>query len=283
MGVLDGKVALVTGGAGGIGRAVVEHFLHEGARVAVLDRDADAAHALAADLGADVPVSVGSVESFADNERAVALAVEKFGKLDVFVGNAGVGAGNLKLAQVPVDKLEAAIDELYAINVKGYLLGARAALPHLVRSGGNMIFSCSIASYRAVDDGALYVSSKHADLGVVRGLAWEFAPKVRVNGVAIGVARTRMEGLAALGQETADAVLPGAEEVIPLGFIPEPSDYAAGFAYLASDAARVVTGECLWADSGFGIRGIGSAVGGSDLQAEPVLSRPAGSELFGFR
>lgn len=268
MAILNDKVALVTGGANGIGRAVVEKFLAEGARVAVLDRDVDRAKALAADLGADVHVTIGSVENFADNRRAVAEAVESFGKLDIFVGNAGVGAGNLLLSEIPADRLEAAIDEIYAINVKGYLLGARAAVPELLRTNGNMVFSCSLASYRAVDDGALYVSTKHADLGIVRGLAWEFAPEVRVNGVAIGVARTRMEGLAALGQQPIDAVLPGAENVIPLGFIPEPNDYAAGFAYLASAEARVVTGECLWADSGFGVRGIGSPAGSTMLETK---------------
>ena len=268
MATLDGKVALVTGGAGGIGRAVVEGYIEAGAKVAVLDRDGERLGELADAFGDNVITTLGSVENLADNQRAVDEAVKAFGKLDVFVGNAGVGAGNLSLAEVPLDKLEAAIDEIYAINVKGYLLGARAALPALLRTGGNMIFSCSIASYRAVDDGTLYVSTKHANLGIVRGLAFEFAPKVRVNGVAIGVARTKMEGLAALGQEPLDAVLPGAEEVIPLGFIPEPGDYADGFVYLASDAARVVTGECLWADSGFGIRGIGSPAGGRNLDPD---------------
>ncbi|MFX1760601.1 SDR family oxidoreductase [Rhodococcus sp. As11] len=267
MGSLEGKVALVTGGANGIGRAVVEGFLDAGARVAVLDRDVDASKRLESDLGSDTHVTIGSVENLADNRTAVAEAVDHFGRLDIFVGNAGVGAGNLSLSQIPLDRLESAVDEIYAINVKGYLLGARAALPELLRTGGNMIFSCSLASYRAVDDGALYVSTKHANLGIVRGLAWECAPHVRVNGVAIGVARTRMEGLERLEQQPIDAVLPGAEEVIPLGFIPEPSDYAAAFAYLASDAARIVTGECLWADSGFGIRGIGSPAGGQQLSA----------------
>ncbi|MGP3709062.1 SDR family NAD(P)-dependent oxidoreductase [Gordonia paraffinivorans] len=191
MATLDGKVALVTGGAGGIGRAVVEGYVEAGAKVAVLDRDEERLREVAETFGDDVVTTLGSVENLADNQRAVADTVEAFGKLDVFVGNAGVGAGNLSL----------------------------------------MIFSCSIASYRAVDDGTLYVSTKHANLGIVRGLAFEFAPKVRVNGVAIGVARTKMEGLAALGQEPLDAVLPGAEEVIPLGFIPEPRDYAEGFVY----------------------------------------------------
>lgn len=267
MSTLEGKVALVTGGAGGIGRAVVEAYVQAGARVAVLDRDAERLQQVCDKLGSSITGTVGSVEMLADNQRAVADAIEAYGKLDVFVGNAGVGAGNRKLAEVPLDDLEDAIDEIYAINVKGYLLGARASLPALLRTGGNMIFSCSLASYRAVDDGTLYVSTKHANLGTVRGLAWEFAPTVRVNGVAIGVGRTRMEGLASLDQEPVDAVLPGAEEVIPLGFIPEPEDYAAAFTYLASDAARIVTGECLWADSGFGIRGISSPAGGRDLAA----------------
>ncbi|MEU9020321.1 SDR family oxidoreductase [Actinomadura sp. NPDC048394] len=264
-GALAGKVALVTGGAAGIGRAVVEAYVEAGAKVAVLDRDADGAAAVAAEFGADVHATVGLAESLADNQRAVREAVDAFGRLDVFVGNAGVGAGNLPLAGIPLDRLEAAIDEIYAINVKGYLLGARAALAALLETGGNMIFSCSIASYRAVDDGVLYVSTKHANLGIVRQLAWEFAPRIRVNGVAIGVGRTRMQGLAALDQDPIDAVLPGAEQVIPQGFIPEPGDHAGAFVYLASDAAPLTTGECLWTDSGFGVRGIGRPAGGTDL------------------
>lgn len=268
MGALDGKVALITGGAAGIGRAVVEAYVEAGARVGVLDRDHDRLTELTKELGPDVVGTIGSVELLADNLRAVTEVMDTFGQLDVFVGNAGVGAGNLTLADVPLERLEMAIDEIFDINVKGYLLGARAALAPLLRSSdGCMIFSCSLASYRAVDDGVLYVSTKHADLGIVRQLAWEFAPHVRVNGVAIGVARTRMEGLRCLDQDPIDAVLPGAEQVIPLGAIPEPHDHAGAFVYLASSAAGLTTGECLWTDSGFGVRGIGSPAGGRGLTA----------------
>lgn len=282
MGSLQGKVALVTGGAAGVGRAVVEAYLDQGARVGVLDRDAEGAERLRQDFGDAVVTTVGSAERLADNQRAVADVVERFGGLDVFVGNAGVGAGNLALADIPLGRLEDAIDEIYAINVKAYLLGARAALGPLLESPeGSMIFSCSLASYRAVDDGVLYVSTKHANLGIVRQLAWELAPHIRVNGVAIGVARTRMEGLNALGQQSIDAVLPGAESVIPLGFIPEPADYGSSFVFLAAPGSRVVTGECLWADSGFGVRGIGRPAGGGDLSVatlEPAPSLPRPTE-----
>lgn len=267
---MDGKVALVTGGAGGIGEAVVRAYVEAGARVGVLDRDEARLRTLTEELG-DATVGIhGAVEKMADNVRAVRATVDAFGALTTFVGNAGVGAGNLTLAQLPVDRLEGAIDEIFAINVKGYLLGARAALPEVLRARGSMIFSTSIAGYRAVDDGVLYVSSKHANVGIVRQLAWEFAPHVRVNGVAIGVARTNMEGLEVLNQPTVDAVLPGAEEVIPLGVIPEASDHAGAYVYLASDHASVATGECIWTDSGFGIRGIGSPRGGSDLDPDEL-------------
>jgi NAD(P)-dependent dehydrogenase (short-subunit alcohol dehydrogenase family) len=271
VGALDGKVALVTGGAAGVGRAVVEAYVEAGARVGVLDRDEQRLTELTKRLGPDVIGTHGSGELLADNQRAVADVLDAFGRLDVFVGNAGVGAGNLSLAQVPLDKLEVAIDEIIDINVKGYLLGARAALAPLLRSPDPaMVFSCSLASYRAVDDGVLYVSTKHANLGIVRQLAWEFAPRIRVNGVAIGVARTRMEGLRSLDQDPIDAVLPGAEEVIPLGAIPEPHDHAGAFVHLASSASRLTTGECLWTDSGFGIRGIGSPAGGRGLDAASI-------------
>ncbi|WJJ94931.1 SDR family NAD(P)-dependent oxidoreductase [Neopusillimonas aromaticivorans] len=171
MSELDGKVALVTGGAAGIGRAVVAAYVAQGMRVGVLDRNAETLAAVCEEFGPAVHGILGSVETMADNQRAVDEVVKAFGRLDVFVGNAGVGAGNLKLVDIPVGQLEAAIDEIYAINVKSYLLGARASLPALLKTGGSMIFSCSLASYRAVDDGVLYVSTKHANLGIVHQLA----------------------------------------------------------------------------------------------------------------
>jgi NAD(P)-dependent dehydrogenase (short-subunit alcohol dehydrogenase family) len=270
MGWLEGYVACVTGGAAGIGRAVVEEYLSEGAQVGVLDRDEEALAALVADHPSVIAVH-GDVRTLESNQRLVSQTVDAFGKLDVFVGNVGVGAGNLALADVPIDKLEAACDEILAINVKGYLLGARASLPELLRTEGSMIFTCSYCSFRPAEDGVLYVATKAANAGIVRQLAFEFAPRVRVNGVAAGVADSMMSGLETLGQGKIDAVLPGAEEIIPLGFIPEPSDHASAFVLLASrERARIITGSFLWTDSGFAVRGVGSSVGGAALDADAL-------------
>ena len=131
MGWLDGQVALVTGGGSGIGRAVVARFIAEGARVGVLDRVPGRAEELRAEFGDAVVAVTGDVTQLADNKRAVAETVAAFGRLDVFVGNAGVFDNFLSLAEFPEETLSEAFDELFGVNVKGCILGAKAALPEL--------------------------------------------------------------------------------------------------------------------------------------------------------
>jgi len=129
MGWLDSKVALVTGGGSGIGRAIVERFVEEGARVGVLERFPERVERLKADLG-DVVVAIhGNVTRLADNERAVAETARAFGGLDIFVGNAGVLDGFVPLAEFDRAKLSEAFDELFGVNVKGYVLGAKRRSP----------------------------------------------------------------------------------------------------------------------------------------------------------
>ena len=131
MGVLPGEVALVTGGASGLGRAIVERFIEEGARVAVMDRSVERLHALGEEFGDAVAMLAGDVRSLADNKAAVALALERFGKLDCVIGNAGIWDYSVTLDDTPEEQLEGAFDELFGVNVKGYLLLAKAALPAL--------------------------------------------------------------------------------------------------------------------------------------------------------
>ena len=136
MGWLENKVALVTGGASGLGRAIVERFVDEGARVAILDRARERAEELAKRLGERVAPIAGDVTVLSDNQRAVAETVQKFGQLDCFVGNAGIWDFSIPLADLPEDRIGAAFDELFGVNVKGYLLGAKAAYRELAKTRG---------------------------------------------------------------------------------------------------------------------------------------------------
>ena len=199
MGWLESKVALVTGGASGLGLAIVERFVHEGAKVMVVDRSRDKLKQPRADLGASVATFVGDVTSPADNSGAVAAALDAFGQLDVFVGNAGLWDFNRPLLGSSIEDTARGFDELFAVNVKGYLLGARAAAGALRETRGSMIFTLSNASFFPAGGGPLYTASKHAGLGLVRQLAYELAPDIRVNGVAPGGMATDLRGPSSLG------------------------------------------------------------------------------------
>jgi len=260
MGWLEGEVALVTGGGSGIGRAVVARYVEEGARVGVLDRVPERATQLRADFGDRVTAVTGDVTRSDDNARAVAETVKAFGRLDVFVGNAGVFDNFLPLADFSDDRLAAAFDEMFAVNVKGYLLGARAALPELAKTEGSMIFTASVAGLNSGGGGAIYTASKHAVVGLIRQLAVELGPRVRVNGVAPGGTVTDLRGLAALGQDSRTHWMTGdVEERLkggnPLGIAMEPRDLAGAYVLLAARAsARAITGEIIVVDAGARLR-----------------------------
>ncbi len=252
---LAGKVALVTGGGAGLGHAIVARFLEEGASVVVLERSAPAVEALRqAFNGLPLAAIVGDVRLPEDNERAVACACETFGRLDTFIGNAGVYDNRARLADISLNHLGAAYAELFAVNVQGYLLGARASLDALQRSRGSMIFTASVSSHTAGYGGVLYVASKHAVAGIVRQLAWELAPDgVRVNGIAPGYVPTRLSGLDTLGQATSSAGLDASR--LPLGAVCLPSDHAALYALLASDDGCIASGSVFNVDGGLAVAG----------------------------
>ncbi len=259
MGWLDNKVALVTGGVSGIGLAVVERFVEEGARVCVMDRSQEGIDALAAKFDGKVVGITGDVRSFADNKAAVAKAIECFGQLDTFIGNAGIWDYMVSLEAQEDDKVESICDEVFAVNVKGYLLGAKAALPELRKTKGNMVFTASSSSFYTGGGGPIYVASKHAVIGLIKQLAHEVAPDIRVNGVAPGGTLTSLGGSAAAGQ--ADAKLsdiPDVDKMIssmtPLGFISEPEAHAGIYLLLASDKnGGYITGSIINSDGGIGI------------------------------
>lgn len=258
MGQLEGQVALVTGGGSGIGAAVVARYLEEGAKVGILVRDQAQAD-LAAKAHKGLSITIGDVRELADNEKAVAATVAAHGKLDVFVGNAGIWDFMASLADTPREKLAGMCDEILAVNVKGYLLGAAAALPELRKTKGCMIFTASTSSYYTGGGGPIYVAAKHAVLGLIRQLAHELAPDIRVNGVGPGGTLTPLTGSTVGGQGNLQlSAMQGIDKMIgkstPVGFIAQPENHAGHYVLLASrrDGAYT-TGTVFMSDGGIGI------------------------------
>jgi cis-2,3-dihydrobiphenyl-2,3-diol dehydrogenase len=270
MGWLENKVALITGGASGLGRAIVERFIQEGANLAILDRARERSAALAKQFEDRVEAVVGDVTLLADNHRAVAQTIRRFGRLDCFVGNAGIWDFSIPLVDLPDDRIANAFDELFGANVKGYLLGAKAAYRELAKTRGSIIFTVSNAGFYPCGGGPLYTASKHAVVGLIRQLAYELAPKIRVNGVAPGAIPTDLRGPASLQMaQRSIAEVPLKQMVergLPLGKLPEPRDYTGSYVLLASgENSCTATGSVIICDGGIGIRGFADAAGGRNL------------------
>lgn len=260
MGWLDGQVALVTGGGSGIGRAVVARFISEGARVGVLDRVPERAAELRGEFGTAVVAVTGDVTRLDDNKRAVSDTIGAFGRLDILVGNAGIFDNFLSLAEFPEEILPEACDELFGVNVKGCILGAKAALPELLKTDGSIAFTASVAGSNSGGGGPLYTASKHAVVGLIRQLAVELGPRIRVNGVAPGGTMTDLRGLSILRQDDRSQFAdPATEERLrannPLQIALAPGDLAGAYVFLSSRTnARGITGTVLTVDAGATLR-----------------------------
>ena len=256
MGWLEGQVALVTGGGSGIGRAVVARFIEEGARVGVMERVATRADQLRSEFGGKVIGIAGDVARLADNQRAVAETVRAFGQLDVFVGNAGVFDVYASIEEMPEEQLARAYEELFGVNVKGLVFGARAVLPELRKTKGSMVFTASVAGQNSGGGGVLYTASKHAVVGLVRELAVELAPDIRVNGVAPGGTITDLRGLTSLGNDdrsqfAAPDMAERLQAANPLRIALVPDDLAGAYLFLSSRRdARGITGTIVTVDAG---------------------------------
>jgi cis-2,3-dihydrobiphenyl-2,3-diol dehydrogenase len=279
-GRLEGQVALITGGASGLGRAIVDRFVAEGARVAVLDRSVERLAVLAADHPETTVGHAGDVRSLADNQAAARLARERFGGIDCAIGNAGLWDYSTALVDLPDAAIDAAFDEIFQVNVKGYLLLAKAAAPDLVRAEGALIFTISNAGFYPSGGGPLYTATKHAAVGLVRQLAYELAPWVRVNGVAPGGIDTDLRGPAALGmadRSIASLSMPkSAHLYVPIGRLPTAQEYAGAYVMFASRSdGAPATGAVLNHDGGLGVRGLGKTSGGADLKQRFAISGDA--------
>jgi NAD(P)-dependent dehydrogenase (short-subunit alcohol dehydrogenase family) len=225
-----------------------------------MERVASRADQLRRDFGDKVIGLAGDVSLLADNKRAVAETVRAFGRLDIFVANAGIFDVYEKLADFDDDKLAQAYDELFGVNVKGVVFGAKAALPELTKTNGCMVFTASVAGFNSGGGGSLYTASKHAVVGLIRQLAVELGPAIRVNGVAPGGTMTDLRGLQSLGNDDRSqfsdpAIADRLRASNPLHIALTPGDIAGAYVFLAArGSAAGITGSVITVDAGSSLR-----------------------------
>ncbi|MCA1728138.1 MAG: 3-(cis-5,6-dihydroxycyclohexa-1,3-dien-1-yl)propanoate dehydrogenase [Actinobacteria bacterium] len=262
---LSGKVALVTGGGSGIGRAVVEAFAGEGVKVGVLDISPEKVEELEA-LGPDVKAVQGDAISLEDNEKAFSETVETFGRLDALVCCVGLWDNQAKLKRIPKEKLHEAFQEIFTTNVESYVLATKVCADALIESEGCIVYTLSNSSFYPDGGGPLYMASKFAVRGLLVEMAYELAPKVRVNGVAPGGTATEIRGLKSLDQEEPMLASPKMREALksinPLQMEFDAEDHVGAYLYLTNkELSRGVTGVIINSDGGLGSRGLSKVAG----------------------
>lgn len=242
----DGKVAIVTGGAGGIGFATAQLLTARGARVVI----ADIAAGRAADLAQTLPGALAlplDLEDETSVEAMVSGTIAHFGRLDVLHNNAALLGPDIAANDGDVEQMATALwDQTYAVNVRGTMIACRAALPHLRAHRGNVVNTVSNLALQGHLIQAAYSSSKAAIIQMTRAIAASHGRLgVRCNAVAPGMTMTP-----ALRQAFPPALRQAVEEETLRDRLGEPEDIAEAVAFLASDAARNITGQVLVADGG---------------------------------
>ncbi len=272
----EGKVALVTGGGSGIGRAGVLRFAQEGADVVIADVVEAHAQAVAAEvetLGRRALAVRANVAAPEDNARMVAAAMERFGHLDVMFNNAGIGGTSNPIMNLAVEDW----DQVIAVNLRGVFLSCKHGLPALIKSGGGAIvnMASSMAGWDVLMGSGAYMASKEGVSGLTKNLALEAAGYgIRVNAVCPGIIQTRLS-FEQGSQDDAAAFFKRFAQRIPLRRVGQPEDVAAAVAFLASDDARHLTGSMLLIDGGQTLQSWSNA---PNAEAYPLHPRAAESK-----
>ena len=257
VGRLDGKVAIITGGASGFGRATALRFAHEGARVVVVDLDQPRGTTVVEELraaGSDGRLVVGDVSQVEVARVAVATATDDLGRLDVLVNNAGIVQGDDRDTWNTTDETW---DRVLQVNLRSVFVCSKVAIPVMLAGGGGSIVNVASIAASVCTGGAAYAASKGAILSYTRHVARELARRgVRMNAVSPGFMRTPMttgerEGLDEDAQEERIA---GFAAHLPMKRLGAMDDIADAILFLSSDEASYVTGQELIVDGGYVVR-----------------------------
>jgi NAD(P)-dependent dehydrogenase (short-subunit alcohol dehydrogenase family) len=250
---LESKVAIITGGAGSIGKTTAKLFLEEGAKVLLVDLDEDELKKALEELNSEhVKYCVADVSKAIDVERYIDETVNIFGKIDIFFNNAGIEGAVKPIIDYP----EEAFDEIIAINVKGAWLGNKYALPHM-KDGGSIIMTSSLVGLLGYVNLSGYIISKHAVMGIMRATTIEAASrKIRVNSINPGpVDNSMMRSIEESEVEGhAEEVKKHLENTIPFGRYAEPIEIAKLVLFLASDDSQYITGTTQVIDGGISVQ-----------------------------
>ncbi|MHC5653767.1 glucose 1-dehydrogenase [Stappia sp.] len=244
---LQDKVAIITGAGGGYGEGIAHYFAEQGAKVLVVDIRADAAEKVAADIGANASAFKADVTSGDDTKAMIEAAIERFGKLDIIINNAGTTHKNQSMLLVD----EKTYDKVFDVNVKSIYHAAMHGVPALEKNGGGVIINiASTAGVRPRPGLTWYNGSKGAVIAITKSMAVELADrKIRVCGINPVMGETGLTDQFLPGEDTPETrakIVAG----IPLGRMSRPLDIAKACGFLASDEAEFVTGVLLEVDGG---------------------------------
>ena len=248
---LAGKTAVITGGAGGIGRAAARLFAEEGASVLIADLSEESLAAAVDDIGSNqVSYCVTDVTNADENDEMIAVAEARYGAVNILLANAGIEGA----VKPTLEYDEETFDHVMAVNVKGVWLGLKSVIPAMLKCGGSsIVITSSVAGLSGGPNVAPYSTSKHAVIGLMRSVAKEYAAmNIRVNTVNPSPVETRMM------RSLEEGIAPGASatvhdrlvERIPMGRYADPIDIARVMLFLASDDASWITGSVYAADGG---------------------------------
>jgi len=250
---LENKVAIITGGAGSIGKTTAKLFLEEGAKILLVDlNEEDLKNTLDELNSENLKYCVADVSKAIDVERYINETVKMFGKIDIFFNNAGIEG----VVKPIIDYPEEAFDEIISINVKGAWLGNKYALPQM-KDGGSIIMTSSLSGLLGSVNLSGYIISKHAVMGIMRATAIEAASrKIRVNAVNPGPVDNRMMRSIEEGEAAghAEEVKKHLENTIPFGRYAEPVEIAKLVLFLASDDSQYITGTTQVIDGGIAVK-----------------------------